>query len=48
MEIGIMSPELCWPPGHTVHADNDTELVLFSPQHEHSEVMAHMLEKLNG
>jgi len=37
-----------WPPGHTVCADNDTELVLFSPQHEHSEVMDHMLKKLNG
>jgi len=37
-----------WPPGHTVRADNDTELVLFSPQHEHTEVMDHMLEKLKG
>ena len=37
-----------WPPGHTVRADNDTEMVLFSPQHEHTEVMDHMLRKLNG
>lgn len=37
-----------WPPGHTVRADNDTEVILFSPQHEHTEVMDHMLKKLNG
>ncbi|KAB1193955.1 cupin domain-containing protein [Haloferax sp. MBLA0076] len=28
-----------WPPGHTVRADEDTDFVLFSPQHEHGEVM---------
>jgi len=37
-----------WPTGHTVRADNDTELVLFSPQHEHTEGIEHMLAKLNG
>ena len=37
-----------WPPGHTVRADKDAEVVLFSPQHEHSEVIDHMLNKMGG
>lgn len=37
-----------WPPGHTVKADENTEMVLFSPQHEHSLVIDHMLKKLEG
>ena len=37
-----------WPPGHTVKADLNTEMVLFSPQHEHSQVIDHMLDKLQG
>jgi hypothetical protein len=35
-----------WPAGHTVRADEDTELVLFSPQVEHQAVMSHMGERL--
>lgn len=37
-----------WPPGHTVKADLKTEMVLFSPQHEHSLVIDHILEKVRG
>ena len=37
-----------WPPGHTVKANEDTEFVLFSPQHEHGEVMDHILGKMGG
>lgn len=37
-----------WPPGHTVKVDQDAEVILFSPQHEHSEVIDHMLEKMRG
>ena len=37
-----------WPPGHTVKAGEDSEVVLFSPQHEHSQVIDHMLEKMAG
>lgn len=37
-----------WPPGHTVKAEQDTEMILFSPQHEHSHVIDHILEKLEG
>ena len=35
-----------WPPGHTVRVAQDAEVILFSPQHEHSEVIDHMLRKL--
>jgi hypothetical protein len=37
-----------WPPGHTVRAGADSEVVLFSPQHEHGRVIEHMLEKMKG
>lgn len=37
-----------WPPGHTVKADADSELILFSPQHEHCEVIDHIVAKLEG
>ena len=37
-----------WPPGHTVKVGKDAEVVLFSPQHEHGEVIDHMLHKMGG
>lgn len=37
-----------WPPGHTVKVGADAEIILFSPQHEHSEVIDHMLNKMAG
>ncbi|KQZ66199.1 MULTISPECIES: hypothetical protein [unclassified Lysobacter] len=37
-----------WPPGHTVKVGQDAEVILFSPQHEHSEVIDHMLGKMAG
>lgn len=37
-----------WPPGHTVKAEMNTEMVLFSPQHEHSLVIDHILAKVQG
>lgn len=35
-----------WPPGHNVKVDADSEIIMFSPQHEHSRVIDHMIEKL--
>ena len=35
-----------WPPGHNVRVDDDAEIVMFSPQHEHSQVIEHMIEKV--
>ncbi len=37
-----------WPPGHTVKVDEHTEMILFSPEHEHTLVMDHILEKVQG
>jgi len=37
-----------WPPGHSVRVVTDTKVVLFSPQHEHTAVMDHMLKALKG
>lgn len=37
-----------WPPGHSVRVDSDAEVILFSPQKEHIEVMDHMAAKLSG
>ena len=37
-----------WPPGHTVKVSEDAEVILFSPQHEHSEVIDHMLGNMAG
>jgi hypothetical protein len=37
-----------WPPGHNVKVDADAEIVMFSPQHEHSHVIDHMIAKANG
>lgn len=37
-----------WPPGHSVKVGADAEVILFSPQHEHGEVIDHMLHKLAG
>lgn len=35
-----------WPPGHTVKVSEDAEIILFSPQHEHNEVLDHMRAKM--
>jgi len=37
-----------WPPGHNVRVDEDAEIIMFSPQHEHSHVINHMIEKVGA
>lgn len=37
-----------WPPGHNVRVDADAEIVMFSPQHEHTHVIEHMREKVQA
>ena len=37
-----------WPPGHNVKVDQDAEIVMFSPQREHSHVINHMIQKVKG
>lgn len=37
-----------WPPGHSVRIEQDAEIVLFSPQHEHGEVIEHIRKQVSG
>ena len=37
-----------WPPGHNVRVGADAEIVMFSPQREHSQVIDHMIEKVKS
>ena len=37
-----------WPPGHNVKVDADAEIIMFSPQNQHSHVINHMIEKVKG
>jgi hypothetical protein len=37
-----------WPPGHNVRVDADAQIIMFSPQKEHSHVINHMIEKTKG
>ena len=37
-----------WPPGHNVKVNSDAEIVMFSPQHEHSHVIEHVIEKVKS
>ncbi len=37
-----------WPAGHNVKVEKDAEIVMFSPQHEHTKVIDHMIEKTKG
>jgi len=35
-----------WPAGHTVKVGKDAELILFSPQKEHCEVVEHLKKQM--
>ena len=35
-----------WPPGHTVKAELETDIIL--PQHEHNKVVDHILKKIDA
>jgi mannose-6-phosphate isomerase-like protein (cupin superfamily) len=37
-----------WPPGHNVKVESDAEIIMFSPQLEHTLVIDHMRDKVNG
>ena len=34
-----------WPSGHNVFVNADAEIIMFSPQQQHSHVINHMIEK---
>lgn len=37
-----------WPPGHNVKVDQDAEIIMFSPEREHTLVVNHMIEKTSA
>ena len=37
-----------WPPGHSVRVEKDSEVILFSPQAEHVEVLNHMIAAMGA
>ncbi|MEZ5195139.1 MAG: hypothetical protein R2764_01670 [Bacteroidales bacterium] len=37
-----------WPSGHNVKVNEDAEIVMFSPQKEHTHVINHMIEQVKG
>ena len=37
-----------WPPGHSVRVLDDAEVILFSPQGDHEQVMGHMLANMRS
>ncbi len=37
-----------WPPGHSVRAEEDTDIVMFSPQQEHCAVIEHIRRKVSS
>ena len=37
-----------WPAGHSVRVVKDSEVILFSPEREHTAVMDHMLNAMKG
>jgi hypothetical protein len=37
-----------WPAGHNVRVDEDAEIVMFSPQREHTVVIDHMIRMVSG
>lgn len=47
-EVTSGSDLFYWPPGHSVRVDEDAEFVLFSPEHEHTVVMDHMLARMGA
>lgn len=37
-----------WPPGHTVRADAEADIVMFSPEREHNAVIEHIQGKIGS
>ena len=37
-----------WPPGHNIKVDEDAEIIMFSPEREHTLVVNHMLKKVSS
>ena len=35
-----------WPPGHTVISNENSNIIIFSPQEEHCHVVEHVMDKM--
>ncbi len=47
VEESVSANELFfWPAGHNVKVNADADFIMFSPQHEHSHVINHMIDKV--
>lgn len=48
-EEEVMAKDLFYfPPGHNIKVSKDAELIMFSPQEEHTHVIEHMKNKVKG
>ena len=45
---GSVNDLFFWPNGHNVRVTEDAEIIIFSPQREHTHVIDHMREKLKS
>jgi hypothetical protein len=49
IEESVNAKELFyWPSGHNVKVNADAEIVMFSPQNEHTHVINHMIDMVKG
>jgi hypothetical protein len=49
IEESVYAKELFyWPSGHNVKVGEDSEIIMFSPQYEHTHVINHMIEKVKA
>ena len=47
IEESVNAKELFyWPAGHNVKVNADAEIIMFSPQQQHTHVINHMIEKV--
>jgi hypothetical protein len=47
-EICVTGDVFHWPAGHSIRVEEDAELILFSPHHDHAVVIDHVREKLGA
>jgi hypothetical protein len=49
IEEDVSAEELFyWPSGHNVKVNADAEIIMFSPQQQHTHVINHMIDKVKG
>ena len=46
-ETAVAHDIFYWPEGHNVKIEEDADIVMFSPQEVHSQVIEHIVAKMN-